>query len=204
MEIHMSQEEYTENLDLNLNTTTNAFLNIPIARQHSFYLSGPILSPEHYSKWFHVIRNASENDVVILHINSPGGDVATAIQFMRVIAETPATVVASAEGNCMSAAAMIFLAADSHQISEHSCFMFHNYSGISVGKGGEMYDNIIFERKWSERMLRSIYADFLTDDEIEAMLNNRDVWMDGEEVAKRLEKRYEKLAKEMEDEENGC
>lgn len=173
----------------------NAFTNIPVARQHTFYLSGFIQSPEQYTKWFHVIRNAGENDVVVIHINSPGGDAATAIQFMRVIAESKATVVASVEGNCMSAATMVFLAADSYQISEHSCFMFHNYSGMSIGKGGEMYDNIVFERKWSERMLKSIYTDFLADSEIEDMLNNRDIWMEGEDVAKRLKKRAKKLAK---------
>ena len=180
---------------LSVSSIENAFTDIPIARQHDFYLSGFIQSPEYYTKWFHAIRNAGENDIIIIHINSSGGDAATAIQFMRVISESKATVIASVEGNCMSAATMIFLAADSYQISEHSCFMFHNYSGMSIGKGGEMYDNIVFERRWSERMLKSIYADFLTNSEIEDMLNNRDIWMDGEEVVKRLKKRAKKLAK---------
>jgi ATP-dependent protease ClpP protease subunit len=186
-----------EELEKNELSFDNAFLNIPVSRLHSFYLSGIIQSPECYTKWFHAIRNASENDVIVIHINSPGGDASTAIQFIRVLAESKATIVASVEGNCMSAATMIFLAADIHQIGEHSCFMFHNYSGISIGKGGEMYDNIVFERKWSERMLKSIYGDFLTDKEIEDILNNKDIWMDGEEVAERLKKRAKKLAKKQ-------
>jgi hypothetical protein len=86
----------------------------------------------------------------------------------------------------MSAATMIFLPADTHEISEHSMFMFHNYSGITMGKGGEMYDNITHERKWSEKILRGSYEGFLTEEEIKSILNNKDIWMSGEEVIKRL------------------
>jgi hypothetical protein len=34
--------------------------------------------------------------------------------------------------------------------------------------------------------MREVYADFLTEDEIQSMLNNKDIWMDSEEVVKRL------------------
>lgn len=171
-----------------------------IARQLSFYLSGEIKGAENYTDWFHAIRQASPNDTVILHINSVGGDLATAIQFARVMRDTEAHVVASVEGNCFSAATMIFLCAESYQISEHSSFLFHNYSGMTFGKGGEMYDNIVFERKWSEKLLRGIYADFLTKSEIDAILNGRDVWMGPDEVAERLKKRNEKRKTEEEKE----
>ena len=158
---------------------------------HTFYLSGSIESPEDYVSWFEIMRNAGENDAIQIHINSPGGDLFTAIQFLRAIADTPAHVICSVEGACMSAATMIFLAADSFEVSEHSMFMFHNYSSATFGKGGEMYDNIVHERKWSEHLLRRIYADFLQEPEIASLLDNKDIWMDGEEVLKRLSKRHE-------------
>ena len=75
-------------------------------------------------------------------------------------------------------------------------FMFHNYSSIVVGKGGEMYDNILHERKWSDRIMRKVYDGFLTEEEIKAILNNKDIWMDGEEVLKRLKaKQLKKMEK---------
>jgi hypothetical protein len=77
-------------------------------------------------------------------------------------------------------------------------FMFHNYSGGTIGKGGEMYDNIMYERKWSDRFMRSVYAGFLTDDEIKSILENKDIWMEPEEVFKRLNKRGEDIMKEAE------
>lgn len=157
------------------------------------YLVGEITSAENYLECFDVIRNASEDDIVKININSPGGDLFTTIQFLRAMSETRATTVASAEGCCMSAATMIFLSADNYEISDHCLFMIHNYSGISFGKGGEMYDQLVNERKWSEKIIQKIYENFLTEDEIKSVLNNKDLWMEGEEVMNRLKSKIEKL-----------
>lgn len=153
---------------------------------HEFYLSGEIESPEEYIQWFDTIRHAGETDVIKIYINSPGGDVFTTIQFMRALKETPANVVMSVEGVCASAATMIFLCGDSFEVSEHSMFMFHNYSSGVFGKGGEMFDQLKHEREWSAKLLKEVYKDFLTETEINSILDNKDIWMDGEEVIKRL------------------
>jgi ATP-dependent protease ClpP protease subunit len=168
------------------------FPSKPVAQVHEFYLTGEITSPDDYIEWFDAIRHANENDLVKIYINSFGGDLFTAIQFMRVLADTEASVVASVEGACMSAATMIFMCADSFEVTPHSIFMFHNYSGGVIGKGGEMIDQLQHERRWSERLLKEIYHDFMSDEEIEAMLSNKDLWMDGEEVVKRMNARIEK------------
>lgn len=176
-----------------------AFVNKPINQLHSFYLSGNIEDPSEYIAWFELMRNAGEHDVIQININSYGGDLFTAIQFMRAIADTQAHVICSVEGACMSAATMIFLCADTFEVSEHSMFMFHNYSSATFGKGGEMFDNIIHERKWSEHLLNRVYDGFLNKEEIASLLHNKDIWMDGEEVLKRLnerQKKFEKQAKE--------
>jgi ATP-dependent protease ClpP protease subunit len=164
----------------------------PVAQVHEFYLTGEITSPDDYIEWFDAIRHASEHDLVKIYINSFGGDLFTAIQFMRVLADTEASVIASVEGACMSAATMIFMCADSFEVTPHSIFMFHNYSGGVIGKGGEMIDQLKHERRWSERLLKEIYHDFMTNEEIDAMLSNKDLWMDGEEVVKRMNARIEK------------
>lgn len=168
---------------------------------HEFYLSGEIESADEYIQWFDTIRHAGENDVVKIYINSPGGDMFTAIQFMRTLSETAATVVMSVEGICASAATMIMLCGESFEISDHSMFMIHNYSGGTLGKGGEMLDQLQHERKWSERLLREVYKDFLSEAEITAVLDNKDIWMDGQEVAARLKERQAKIeAAEKEEE----
>lgn len=181
-------------------------LNQPktLAQLHEFYISGVIGAAEQYVQVFDIIRHASEQDTVKLYINSYGGDLFSAIQFMRVLAETEAHVVCSVEGICASAATFLFLAADSFEVTPHSCFLFHNYSGGTIGKGNEMYAQIMHERKWSERLLREIYADFLTEQEIQDLINGKDIWMDVDEVAERMKVRiakYQETAEALEAEE---
>jgi ATP-dependent protease ClpP protease subunit len=183
----MNKDNYLDPKLLGQDKYTNSFSK-PVAQLHEFYLSGPVLDAEEYIDWFDCIRNASEIDTIRIYINSPGGDLYTTLQFLRVMSDTDATIVTSVEGACMSAATMIFLHGHTHEITPHSLFMFHNYSAGTFGKGGEMYDQLQFERKWSENFMSAVYKDFLTTEEISSMLNNKDIWMTSDEVAQRLEK----------------
>jgi ATP-dependent protease ClpP protease subunit len=161
----------------------------PLGNVFDFYLNGNIEGPEKYVEWNHIIRTSQENDVIYLHINCYGGDVMSSVQLMRALSESRAQVVASVEGACMSAATFIFLIADVYEISDHSMFMFHNYSGFSFGKGNEMKEQIIHEEKWAKNLMRKIYAGFLSTEEINEICNGRDIWMTPDEVGKRLEDR---------------
>jgi ATP-dependent protease ClpP protease subunit len=178
----------TNNFDPKLFQTDKFSNNFtkPVAHVHEFYLSGAIQDAEEYIEWFDVIRNASATDTIRIYINSPGGDLFTTLQFLRVMAETEATIVCSVEGACMSAATMIFLHGHSQEVTPHSLFMFHNYSAGTFGKGGEMYDQLQFERTWSENFMTEVYQDFLTSEEISSMMHNKDIWMGSEEVVRRL------------------
>lgn len=192
----MKEKNMTSNIILP-GSHTSYYANRPITLCSDFYLSGTIGRPEEYIEWFDIIRNANEGDLIRIHINSPGGDLFTAIQFMRVLSDCRGTILTSVEGQCMSAATLIFLFSDMYEVSEHSAFMFHNYSGGSIGKGGEMYEQVLYEKIWSEKLMYDVYGDFLTDKEIAEMMDNKDIWMDGDEVAKRIEKRAKKTEKKM-------
>ncbi len=166
------------------------------SRTISFYLSGELREPSAYTDWFHVIRNASPNDEIKIHINSNGGNGSTVTQFLRVLAETPAEVTASVEGDCMSAATMIFLAADRVEVSPHSIFLFHNYSGGAIGKGSDVYGKVSHLQRWSEELLRDVYKGFFSEEELVSILNGKDMWMDNAEVATRLKRRADFMKKE--------
>ena len=163
-----------------------------LASSSDYYLSGELLDPTEYIEWFEYIRSAGEHETITIHINSHGGNLYTAIQFIHVMKESRAHIIASIEGACMSAATLICLHAHEFIISNYSTFMFHNYSGGAIGKGGEMADQIVFEKKWSELMFKEIYKGFLTVKEIEAMLDGKDLWMSGSEVANRLNEKINK------------
>lgn len=187
---------------LQLGDTKSNYNIKPAINLHTLYLTGEIESPDEYTDVFEGIRMAGPSDVIKIHINSPGGDLFTAIQFMRVLKETEAKVITSVEGACMSAATLIFLAADQFEISDHSVFMFHNYSTFMYGKGGELFDGIMHDRKWSENLLKTEYEGFLNTDEVEAVLNGKDIWLDSDEALMRLKRFAElqqKKQKEAED-----
>jgi len=183
----------------------NSFTNKPLVMQHNLYLTGEIQSADNYTDWFELIRNANKTDIIRIHINSYGGDLFTAIQLMRCMAESQGNIIASVEGACMSAATMVFLHADTFEVSDHSAFMFHNYSGISIGKGGEMYAQVSFEKKLFDKLMKKVYIDFLQEDEIDEILHGKDLWLDGEEVILRLKemgKDTEQLELKLGDDEN--
>lgn len=172
----------------------------PRGTAYSFYLF-EIGDPQEYMDWFHVIRQATQNDTIELHINSGGGRLDTTLQLIRALSDTQAQVICSVEGACMSAATIIFLQGDILEISPYSEFMFHNYSSGAVGKGGEMYDRISFEKKSMKHMMKDAYEDILTKKEFSKMLDGKDIYKSAEEMLDILEIRAEKQAKIQEKEE---
>lgn len=156
-----------------------------------FYLLGGIGEASEYIEWFHKIRNARQTDIINFHINCPGGNLFTTVQFLQVLRECPAHIIMHVSGACMSAATLIFLQGDEFVINDHAAFLFHNYSGGLIGKGGEMYSNVIHDRKWSERLFRSQYENFLTAEEISNLVDDKDIWMDADTVVERLHAKNE-------------
>lgn len=169
-----------------------------IGQMYEFYISGEIEDPECYIDMFDIARHARHTDTLKFYLNSCGGNLFTAIQFLRVLMETEAHVIVSIEGAAMSAATLLFLAADSVEITPYSSIMFHDYSGGMWGKGGDMNRQMIHERKWSETLFKEIYEDFLTSTEIDSMLDGKELWMDSDEVLRRMEIRT-KLREELEE-----
>jgi ATP-dependent protease ClpP protease subunit len=171
----------------------DTFIDVHTAKKITFYISGAIEAPEKYTNMLNTIRNSGPEDEIVIHINSYGGDLFAGLQIMHALLSTQATVTASVEGACMSAATLIFLAATNYYVNEHSIFMMHNYSGGAFGKGGELFDQVAHERKWSKNLLESVYKDFLTKKEVKSILDNKDIYMTADEVIKRLKKRAKKL-----------
>lgn len=159
----------------------------PLAMMYDVYIVGEIEEPENYLEVFDKIRNAGELDVIKLHLNTPGGYLSTAIQFWRVLHETSAKVVASIEGECMSAGTILMLGAQAFEISDHSLIMVHHFSSGTYGKGQELRDRAAAEATWSNKMFREIYKDFLTEDELDKMLDGKDFWLSADETLTRLQ-----------------
>lgn len=76
---------------------------------------------------------------VILHVNSPGGDVAEALAMYSTIKAYPGTVEVRVEGIAASAASYVALAGDTTVIEPNALMMIHDAWGIEIGNAEEMH-----------------------------------------------------------------
>jgi uncharacterized protein YacL (UPF0231 family) len=69
------------------------------------------------------------------------------------------------------------------------------------GLGGyttDIKDRAVFEHKMISKIMHSVYKHFLSVDEVEAVLSNKTIWMDADEIVERFTKMQEKLQEEFE------
>lgn len=155
-------------------------------REVSYYLCGDILEPQHYTEMFYTLRTASDTDLIYLHLNSSGGDFNTGLQIINNILASEARVATILEARAFSMAALIFLCGDKLIVHDNCQLMFHIYSGSFAGKGNEQQAEIIAVSNWFEKVMERICMPFLTENEIGKILKGSDVWMDSDEIRRRL------------------
>lgn len=153
---------------------------------YHFYIITEIDQPEAYLDLINVLKTAEAHDTVFIYLNTPGGSLSTAVQIIGAIRQCAGTVVTCLEGEVCSAGTMIFLSGHRHIISPHSTFMIHNYSHWFGGKGNEVVSYIKYQEQYFRKLARDVYSGFLTDEEIDAVFDGKDFWMDSDEVLRRL------------------
>lgn len=154
---------------------------------HQLHLKTPIKEPEEYIEWVQLIRSATQDDRIELHLNTPGGDIYTAIELLHAFAYSDAHIHVVCSGLVASAGTVLMTVGDSFEINPHTTFMFHNYSGGTIGKGNEMAIKIDYEREWSRKFMHDVYEGLLSEHEIDDLLDGRDYWLSAEEIGDRLE-----------------
>lgn len=153
---------------------------------YHFYIITEIDQPEAYLDLINVLKTAEAHDTIFIYLNTPGGSLSTAVQIIGAIRQCAGTVVTCLEGEVCSAGTMIFLSGHRHIISPHSTFMIHNYSHWFGGKGNEVVSYIKYQEQYFRKLARDVYSGFLTDEEIDAVFDGKDFWMDSDEVLRRL------------------
>ena len=144
-----------------------------------------------YMKWFDILQNASEDDLVVIHINSYGGQLMTAAQITTQIKICRAQVLCQIESACCSAATMIALACDGLYCYPHAYMMIHTSSGCSFGKQSDIKREEEFYNPWLENFFNETYKHFLTKKEIQEVLAGKDMWLHAPEVMERFKKRVD-------------
>lgn len=178
---------------------TNTVLTVPMDQEFS--------NPSYYRFVCQAISELEEGDTVEFEVASDGGRVDGLIALLSALERTPATSVALLNGMAASAASILALNCDMVWVGTNSSMMIHNAHFGSIGTVSNVVKHVDFERKRTEKLIRSTYEHFLTEDEIEAVLAGVEIWLDSEEINDRLIIKasiLEELAEEEDEDCSGC
>ena len=171
---------------------------IRVGRNIDIYLSEAIEAPAMYNEMCHTIRNADRYDTINIYVNNGGGYVDSGLMLTDVLKDTRANTIAHLSGTVASIATVITLSCKNLVVADFTSFMIHNYSGGVRGKGGEMKLQMDFMARELAITFRAVYAGFLTPDEIEDVIDDRDLWLNKTEVEARWKARKDKDLDELE------
>lgn len=155
--------------------------------QH-YYLCSGIEDPEKYVDMIHRIQVAGPDEIIYIHLNTPGGHLDTGVQIINAMQSTQAHVTVAIEANCHSLGTLIFLAADEFIVHDNCLMMIHNFSGGVFGKGNEQQSQLEAQIKWFNTLAKKLYVPFLSEAEFERIVRGEDIWLQSDEIRKRLEK----------------
>lgn len=156
-------------------------------QEYSIYLSSAVQAPAAYDVLCHQLRSLGENDKVKLYLNTPGGALISGLALIQAMRDSKATITTILNPQAFSMGALIFLCGDECLAPPNSLLMFHHYSGGgSSGKGNEQAAELKAVNAWFEEAMHDTCDPFLTKEEVQAVLQGKDLWLRGREINKRL------------------
>lgn len=164
-----------------------------VSNLYSITLSESVEGVYKYAELNSALReDVTAEDVVNLHLSNYGGSVDTAAALVNAIRDCKGLVRGIVNSPCFSAATILALACDELEIRPFSYLMFHNFSTQIAGKSGELKSRLPADVRHVETMMRSIYSPFLTKKEIDAVFDDKDVYVhwDEKDIADRLARHH--------------
>lgn len=151
-----------------------------------FYLSSEIGEPKIYTDMIHRIRTAGPTDVIYISLNTPGGRLDTGVQILSAMASSQAKIITVLEATAHSLGTLLFLSGDEFIVHENCLMMFHTMSSGTFGKSNEQVAQIDASTKWFIKLMKKICVPFLSEEEVARIIKGEDIWLDSDEIRKRL------------------
>lgn len=164
----------------------------------NLYLFGVIEEASQFIPAIEVLRAATEMDEVHIHLSTDGGSMDATDTFISAMSQCEAKVVCHSSGGTHSAGTIILLSADEFSLSENANFLIHNGGAGAGGKFSDFKAQSLHTVGYMERVLRKTYKHFLSEVELDALMDGKDFWLNAEEFAERYEQRNNALMEEFE------
>lgn len=161
-------------------------------QMHNFsvHINEEIKSPDHYSKIFDLLLEAGEDDMITFFISSPGGRVDGLNVLLEGIRFTDAHTVAVLLGECHSAASILALNCNEIVVTDSAESLVHSCRFGSSGKAADIAAHTAHTLKTTEKLARQTYGQgFLTETEMNQMLDGKEFYFDADQLRERLERR---------------
>lgn len=166
-----------------------------ISTLHEVYIDDYIDEPSKYRQLISLLHNASPDDEIFIYLNSGGGNLDTAAAIINGIAVTQAEVTAFILGACHSAASIIAMYCHQVHVFDSAYMMVHTASFASAGNTPTIKAHTDFTIKQVQKILEDAYVGFLDARELEQVKNGIELWLDADQIKKRLANRGKALTK---------
>lgn len=154
-------------------------------------IDGPIKCVSQFSTAIQVLENAKEEDEVVIMLQCGGGSVDAGEAFIHAMRKCAAPIHIVATGGVHSMASCILLEADSLELSHGFNAVLHGGYDGAGGTVSEYRAKSNFDNVFRDRQFRETYEGFLSEKEMDDMLDGKDIWLDAEGWLKRAMKRGE-------------
>lgn len=174
---------------------------LQVQRDFPLFVHESIESPTDVVPIVDTLRQLEEGDNVTMYVSGVGGCVSSVdllIHEMISAQERGVYIHCVCTGLLASAFTFVPLYATSFELSEGFHALLHAGSAGMGGTLPEFKASSAFTVKYMESRLRSVYKNFLTEKELDDMLEGKDIWLDAEQWCERFQKRNELMAQEME------
>jgi ATP-dependent Clp protease protease subunit len=165
----------------------NSLVNIISRGYNDIYINidDDIESPKTYRDVYDTLLKSTIDDRIFVVLNTCGGRIASMNQIVNTLLETDSCTTAIIH-EASSAGAGIALACDKIEVKKFGYMMIHNMSSGAFGKLNEIDIRIEHVKKWNKEISNELYRGFLTDVELQQMLEGKDFYFNKEEIEKRL------------------
>jgi len=167
------------------------FVNSQTFNQYTVTLDEDFIQPSYYRSVCNMLDHAQEGDEVIFKVTSRGGALVGLQVLLEAIKNTEAHTVALIVGQCASAASIFVLHCDDIVVTDSADMMVHHVSYSTGGKNSDVLAHVAHVAKTSEKLIRSTYEYFLTEEEVNDVLNGKELYFDADEIRERLVLREE-------------
>jgi ATP-dependent protease ClpP protease subunit len=168
----------------------------PTPSEYVYHIDSEVGEPHNYRELIQALESMQEGDHLSLYINTFGGYLHTTIALLGHLRATKGHVIGVLAGEACSAAGIIFMACHSQEVGQHTMLMIHQAIGGNYGKLSDAPSRIQAELARTKSLYNDVFEFFLTQEEIDSVLEGKDFWLNDPEIIKRLESRAEKLQKQ--------